>query len=398
MSSLPRSFLMVIGLTAAVGSGIAAYQFGAFDPAPPPRVARQEEPREIVIGPSPEQQARDTAMLSKDLPPLPGGYGVLVPVFRSQQPFDTAPKPMPLEPEAPQPVLEAAPASPFDVANLPEPPRRPNLESYAPFGLEAPRPPIRPASLGVLVRAGTPDKPGEPVLTPPALEPQTAEPPPILSPRLDDAGSFARNAQAFVRIFKKEGELELWLRRGGRLTLHKTYPICRFSGRLGPKIKEGDSQAPEGFYSVSARQLNPNSAYHRAFNVGYPNAYDRQHRRTGGALMVHGDCKSVGCYAMTNAGIEEIYDLVAGAVRAGGEVPVHIFPFRLSESAISHETKGSWMNMWGAQHGNWGDFWRNLKEGYDLFEKTGEPPIAYACNKRYAFGNAGRSCSRIAGW
>lgn len=139
--------------------------------------------------------------------------------------------------------------------------------------------------------------------------------------------SFGRSA--YVRIFKEEAELEVWLQNGARYERLKTYPICALSGTLGPKIREGDAQSPEGFYGVTRAQLNPQSHYHLAFDVGYPNAYDRSLGRTGSLIMVHGDCVSIGCFAMTNEGIEEIYSL-AGAALAKGQtsVPVHVFPFR----------------------------------------------------------------------
>jgi murein L,D-transpeptidase YafK len=204
----------------------------------------------------------------------------------------------------------------------------------------------------------------------------------------------------FVRIFKQEGQLELWLKKEGRFHLYKTFPICKWSGRLGPKQKEADYQSPEGFYSVSARQLNPNSNYHRAFNVGYPNAFDKQNGRTGGLVMVHGACKSVGCFAMTDRGIEEIYGFVEAALRAGQkDVPVHIFPFRLTDANIARETGGGWLAfVSGPAYAQWGGFWRNLKEGYDLFEQTGEPPAAFACGDHYEFGAGAKTCRRIAGW
>jgi murein L,D-transpeptidase YafK len=202
--------------------------------------------------------------------------------------------------------------------------------------------------------------------------------------------------------------LELYVRQNGRFALKKTYQVCKMSGRVGPKLKSGDYQAPEGFYQVTARQLNPNSQYHLAFNVGYPNAFDRQNGRTGSAIMVHGDCVSIGCFAMTNKGIEEIYGYVAAAIKNGQrEVPVHIFPFRMSESAIARESGGGGLaSLFAARDtettlasgaGQWGDFWRDLKKGYDLFERTGEPPLAYACKGRYAF-SPGPGCQRIAGW
>jgi len=117
-----------------------------------------------------------------------------------------------------------------------------------------------------------------------------------------------------IRAYKKESEMEVWKRGSdGRYALLKTYPICRWSGQLGPKVKEGDRQAPEGFYSVTPAQLNPNSAYYLSFDTGYPNAFDRAHGRTGSALMVHGTCSSRGCFAMTDEAIAEVYAMAREA-------------------------------------------------------------------------------------
>jgi murein L,D-transpeptidase YafK len=217
-------------------------------------------------------------------------------------------------------------------------------------------------------------------------------------------GGFKKGSPAYVRIFKKEGVLELWLKRGDNYALYKSYPVCKWSGQLGPKTRQADFQSPEGFYSVSARQLNPNSHYHLAFDIGYPNAYDRRQGSTGSAVMVHGDCKSVGCFAMTNNGIDEIYGIVEAALRNGQrEVPVHIFPFRMTEEAIARESSPkqfmAFLTPVNAQpQRDWSGFWRNLKEGYDMFQHSHVPPVAYACGDRYDFGAGASSCSRIAGW
>ena len=210
-------------------------------------------------------------------------------------------------------------------------------------------------------------------------------------------------APAYVRIFKKEGELELWLKVNNRYTLYRTFPICKWSGHLGPKLKEADYQSPEGFYAVSTKQLNPHSNYYRAFNVGYPNAFDKQNGRTGGLVMVHGACKSVGCFAMTDKGVEEIYGFVSAALSAGQrEVPVHIFPFRLTDAALQKETTTSgWMSFVSQDDvagKEWAAFWKNLKEGYDRFESTHEPPTVYACGDHYAFEPGKEGCQRVAGW
>ena len=186
-----------------------------------------------------------------------------------------------------------------------------------------------------------------------------------------------KGAPIFLRIFKEESELEVWFQRGDRFEFAKTYPICSWSGTLGPKLAEGDGQSPEGFYFVPPKMMNPNSDYHLAFNIGFPNAYDRAHGRTGSFLMVHGSCVSIGCYAMTDAGIEEIYE-VAEAAHGGGQTyfRVHIFPFRMTPE-----------NMKRHQDDPWRPFWENLQEGYDHFETKRVPPNVTVVNKRYQFAD-----------
>lgn len=183
-----------------------------------------------------------------------------------------------------------------------------------------------------------------------------------------------QGAPIFVRIFKEESELEVWkAREDGRFYHFKTYPICNWSGELGPKRAKGDRQAPEGFYRVATSQLNPNSQYYLAFNLGYPNAYDRSLRRTGGSLMVHGKCKSAGCYAMTDALMEEIYGLAREALKSGQETfEVHAFPFRMTTANMARFRNNK----------NYG-FWRTLKQGYDFFEKFRIPPAIAVCEHRY---------------
>ncbi|WP_395789282.1 L,D-transpeptidase family protein [Aquimonas sp.] len=170
---------------------------------------------------------------------------------------------------------------------------------------------------------------------------------PALTRDLDalDAGP---GQPVFLRIFKRESELELWVqpRAQGELKLFRTYPICAWSGRLGPKTREGDRQAPEGIYSIRRGQLNPRSQFHLSFNLGYPNAYERAQGWTGSALMVHGACVSIGCYAMTDPAIEEIYTLVDAALRAGqSAVPVHALPFRMDHSS-NNEDGGAHTELW----------------------------------------------------
>ena len=136
----------------------------------------------------------------------------------------------------------------------------------------------------------------------------------------------------FLRIFKLESELEIWMEKDGRYQKFATYPICLWSGRLGPKLREGDRQAPEGFYAVTKEELNPNSRWHRSFSLGFPNAFDRAQGRTGSFIMVHGGCQSVGCFAMTNDVVDEIWRLVTAALDQGQPAfNVQVFPFRMTE-------------------------------------------------------------------
>lgn len=192
------------------------------------------------------------------------------------------------------------------------------------------------------------------------------------------ARGLSLGAPVFIRIFKRSSELELWMKKGDRFTLFATYPICRWSGRLGPKLREGDRQSPEGFYTVSRAQLNPRSRWHRSFNLGFPNRFDRAHGRTGSFLMVHGGCSSIGCYAMTNPAVDEIWRLVTAALDGGQKrFAVHVFPFRpgLLRKALWADSP-------------WAPFWRDLEPGYDLFEKTRVPPLVRVCNKRYVLSPA----------
>lgn len=207
---------------------------------------------------------------------------------------------------------------------------------------------------------------------------------PGLEERLAEKG-LRWGSPIFIRIFKEPAVLEVWIEKRSRFELFETYPVCRFSGDLGPKIREGDGQAPEGFYFVSPAQMNPSSNYHLAFNIGYPNAYDRHHNRTGSAIMVHGSCVSIGCFAMTDAGIEEIYSLAEAALNNGQRFfRVHIFPFRMSEAEIEKRMSRRAL-IFESPHSQWRDFWRNLLEGYEIFERTRIPPDVTVRAGRYDF-------------
>jgi murein L,D-transpeptidase YafK len=191
------------------------------------------------------------------------------------------------------------------------------------------------------------------------------------------AKGLSYGAPIFIRIFKDPGVLELWVRSDkGSFKNFKNYDICTFSGKMGPKLRQGDNQSPEGFYFVNAGRLNPWSQFHLSFNLGYPNQYDRFHGRTGSALMVHGNCVSIGCYAMTDAWINEIYALAVAALGSGQPFfRVHAFPFKLEPEILDKYSNNRWY-----------DFWLNLKEGYDYFNEHGRPPNIEVENGRYVFG------------
>lgn len=181
----------------------------------------------------------------------------------------------------------------------------------------------------------------------------------------------------FLRAFKEERVLELWLRHreDGKFQLFRSYAIAAASGQLGPKLKEGDGQVPEGFYTVPPAAMNPRSAFHLSFNIGYPNSYDRAMSRTGSFIMVHGGNVSIGCLAMTDETIDEIYTLCSAAHQAGQAFfHIHIFPFQISAARLAVEENSPHLS-----------FWLNLKDGYDYFEEKRIPPNVRVGNGCYIF-------------
>jgi len=200
-----------------------------------------------------------------------------------------------------------------------------------------------------------------------------------LLPRLHEelAAQNCRLGQpAFIRIFKESRELELWLQSpSGEWHLFRTYPIACFSGTLGPKTREGDMQAPEGFYNVTSKMLNPASNYHLAFNIGYPNAYDLAHQRTGSLIMIHGDTCSIGCFAMTDPLIEEIYLVTEAALKDGRQMSVHCFPFRMTKERMKKSDPAHQ------------ESWQELLPAYEMFEKERKVPVVTVENGRYRIGN-----------
>lgn len=185
-----------------------------------------------------------------------------------------------------------------------------------------------------------------------------------------------KDSPILVRIFKEESELEVWKQNAeGRYALLKTYPICRWSGELGPKIKQGDRQAPEGFYTITPAQMNPNSNYYLSFNLGFPNAYDKANDRSGAFLMVHGDCSSAGCYAMTDEQMGEIFALGRDSFFGGQKAfQVQAYPFRMTPINMAKHRNSPHMA-----------FWRMLKHGNDVFEVTRHEPKVDVCDKHYVF-------------
>jgi murein L,D-transpeptidase YafK len=183
-------------------------------------------------------------------------------------------------------------------------------------------------------------------------------------------------APIYIRSFKETSEFEVWKqRRDGTYGLLSTYSICKWSGKLGPKIKEGDRQAPEGFYTVRPGQMNPNSSYYLSFDIGFPNAFDQSLGRYGTNLMVHGACSSAGCYSMTDESAGEIYWLARDSFSGGQRsFEVHLYPFRMTAENMANHRNDP--NM---------PFWRMLKDGSDHFEVTRRPPVIGVCDKRYVF-------------
>lgn len=198
---------------------------------------------------------------------------------------------------------------------------------------------------------------------------------PTLESQLKDK-NLQYGSPLYIRIFKESKEFEVWVKNGLTYEYFKTYPVYNYGpGKLGPKLKEGDWQAPEGFYNITPQSMNPRSQYHLSFNLGFPNQYDQSNGRTGSNILIHGNICSIGCFAMTDPVIEEIYTLAAGAFNNGQKtIPVHIFPFRFTEDKVNeHKTS------------IWAEFWNNLKKGYDFFETNRVPPTVAVKDKKYVF-------------
>ena len=194
-----------------------------------------------------------------------------------------------------------------------------------------------------------------------------------LDERLSAKG-LGKGRAIYIRIFKAESELELWMQNGsGSFTRFATYPICHWTGSIGPKLKEGDKQSPEGFYSIGARQTRLVGRWRRAFNLGFPNRHDQLLNRTGSYILIHGGCSSTGCFAMTDPVQDEIYGLARAALAGGQQrFQVHIFPFRMTAANLARHTAHEWAHTWA-----------DLKPAYDSFERTHIPPRVVLCGVRY---------------
>lgn len=196
-----------------------------------------------------------------------------------------------------------------------------------------------------------------------------------LKRRLSENG-MSFGSPLLIRIFKDEAELELWVNKGDRFELFAVYPVCNWSGSLGPKLTEGDRQSPEGLYSIGHRQLHRSGRWKRSLDIGFPNTFDKAHGRTGSYILVHGGCTSTGCYAMTNPVMEEIFALSEAALEEGQDrIQVHVFPFRMTAQKLAARAQSPWSG-----------FWLDLKAAHDLFERTRVPPRVSVCNNQYVIG------------
>ncbi|CAN1528758.1 YkuD_like domain containing protein [Rhabdaerophilaceae bacterium] len=208
---------------------------------------------------------------------------------------------------------------------------------------------------------------------------------PEIQSKMSEAG-VSRHSPMLIRAFKKEGELEVWKAdNSGEYKHVKTFPVCRWSGQLGPKKVEGDRQVPEGFYAITPQMLNPNSSFYLSFNIGYPNSYDRSLGRNGSLIMVHGACSSRGCFSMTDAQIADIYALARESFSGGQKaIQMQSFPFRFTPENLAKYRADEHL-----------PFWKNLKEGSDHFEVTKRAPEVAVCGKKYVFNALGKEGARF---
>jgi len=168
----------------------------------------------------------------------------------------------------------------------------------------------------------------------------------------------------YITAYKSEGKLEVWLQAAAqkKYQLFKTYNFCASSGTLGPKVKEGDRQTPEGFYYVNA--FNPMSNFYLSLGVDYPNSVDLRRsgkEKPGSDIYIHGNCVTIGCIPLTDEKIKEVYVLAVEAKNSGQQqIPVNIFPFKMTDGNLK---------KYVVQYPKQTTFWQNLQQGYAYFEK-----------------------------
>gem|GEM_PF-1094630 len=190
-----------------------------------------------------------------------------------------------------------------------------------------------------------------------------------------------------IRIFKQSRELELYLRGESGFELYRVFPVCEMSGTLGPKQFEGDLQAPEGFYDIRPERLHPNSDFHLAFNLGFPNTHDRSVQHTGSNIMIHGGCASNGCFAMTDYYMEQLWLFAEAALRNGqSSIGVEIYPFRMTDENLAAHSASRWI-----------DFWHSLKPAHDHFLETGFPAMIASSDGRYVLADDSGQAADSAG-
>ena len=185
-----------------------------------------------------------------------------------------------------------------------------------------------------------------------------------------------KESPVLVRVFKEESELEVWKQDTTRpIPVAESLSDLPLVGRAWSEEVEGDRQAPEGFYAITPGLMNPNSNYYLAINIGFPNAYDKSNGFSGAFLMIHGDCSSRGCYAMTDEQIGEIYSLAREAFLGGQkQFQIQAYPFRMTAANLArHRTNP---NM---------PFWKMIKEGDDHFQVTHLEPKVDVCERHYVF-------------
>jgi murein L,D-transpeptidase YafK len=181
----------------------------------------------------------------------------------------------------------------------------------------------------------------------------------------------------FLRVYKQTSEMELWVQQGPRYIHFKTFGICRWSGGLGPKMYEGDRQSPEGLYHITTADLIVNPRWDRAMNINYPNSFDVVNGRSGSGILIHGKCGSIGCFAIQDQNVEEVYGAVRAALFSGqAEIPVLALPFRFASVAPSVRDTLQ-LN----------EFWSDLRRADLLFERDRLPPTAWICDGRYYFAD-----------